>query len=42
MMNHIPGGCNVLYMDGHVQFIKYGTDSPVSKGMVQVLSANIQ
>jgi prepilin-type processing-associated H-X9-DG protein len=42
MMNHIPGGCNVLYMDGHVEFIKYGTDSPISKGMVQVLSANIQ
>jgi prepilin-type N-terminal cleavage/methylation domain-containing protein/prepilin-type processing-associated H-X9-DG protein len=21
--NHIPGGSNVLYMDGHVQFIKY-------------------
>jgi prepilin-type N-terminal cleavage/methylation domain-containing protein/prepilin-type processing-associated H-X9-DG protein len=42
MMNHIPGGCNVLYMDGHVEFAKYGTDSPVSKGMVQVLSGNIQ
>jgi len=21
--NHIPGGCNVLYMDGHVEFIKF-------------------
>jgi prepilin-type processing-associated H-X9-DG protein len=21
--NHIPGGANVLYMDGHVEFIKY-------------------
>jgi prepilin-type processing-associated H-X9-DG protein len=21
--NHIPGGCNVLYMDGHVEFVKY-------------------
>ncbi len=21
--NHVPGGCNILYMDGHVQFIKY-------------------
>ena len=21
--NHIPGGCNVLYMDGHVEFLKY-------------------
>lgn len=21
--NHIPGGSNILYMDGHVQFVKY-------------------
>ncbi|HPO13668.1 MAG TPA: DUF1559 domain-containing protein [Candidatus Hydrogenedentes bacterium] len=21
--NHVPGGCNVLFLDGHVQFIKY-------------------
>jgi prepilin-type N-terminal cleavage/methylation domain-containing protein/prepilin-type processing-associated H-X9-DG protein len=21
--NHVPGGCNVLYMDAHVQFVKY-------------------
>jgi len=29
--NHLPGGSNVLYMDGHVEFIKYG---PGSKGPV--------
>ena len=23
MYNHIPGGSNVLYMDGHVEFLKY-------------------
>jgi prepilin-type N-terminal cleavage/methylation domain-containing protein/prepilin-type processing-associated H-X9-DG protein len=28
--NHIPGGCNVLYMDGHVEFIRYPDDWPVS------------
>jgi prepilin-type processing-associated H-X9-DG protein len=22
--NHIPGGCNVLYLDGHVRFMRYG------------------
>ncbi len=23
--NHVPGGCNVLYMDGHVEFVKYAS-----------------
>jgi len=23
LFNHIPGGCNVLFMDGHVEFQKY-------------------
>jgi prepilin-type N-terminal cleavage/methylation domain-containing protein/prepilin-type processing-associated H-X9-DG protein len=31
--NHVPGGCNVLYMDGHVEFIKYPGEQPVSRGM---------
>jgi prepilin-type N-terminal cleavage/methylation domain-containing protein/prepilin-type processing-associated H-X9-DG protein len=30
-MNHIPGGGNVLYMDGHVEFIKYPGESPISR-----------
>jgi prepilin-type N-terminal cleavage/methylation domain-containing protein/prepilin-type processing-associated H-X9-DG protein len=24
--NHAPGGSNVLYMDGHVEFLRYGSD----------------
>ena len=28
--NHIPGGCNVLYLDGHVEFLKYPDTFPVS------------
>jgi prepilin-type N-terminal cleavage/methylation domain-containing protein/prepilin-type processing-associated H-X9-DG protein len=28
--NHIPGGANVLYMDGHVSFIKYPGKFPVT------------
>jgi prepilin-type N-terminal cleavage/methylation domain-containing protein/prepilin-type processing-associated H-X9-DG protein len=33
MFNHVPGGSNVLYMDGHVEFVKYGEKPPVtSKG----------
>ena len=27
--NHVPGGCNVLYMDGHVEFLRYNTEFPV-------------
>ena len=30
LMNHIPGGCNVLYMDGHVDFLRYPSETPVS------------
>jgi len=26
--SHVPGGGNVLYMDGHVQFLKYAKDGP--------------
>lgn len=29
--NHLPGGSNVLYLDGHVQFLKYPGEHPVSK-----------
>ena len=29
--NHIPGGCNVLYMDGHVEFLNYPSTFPVSR-----------
>jgi len=27
--NHIPGGCNVLYMDGHVEFIRKEQKMPL-------------
>ena len=34
--NHIPGGCNVLFLDGHVEFLKYqgltGNRFPVNQG----------
>jgi len=29
--NHVPGGANVLYMDGHVEFAKYPSAFPASK-----------
>ncbi|MCX5759447.1 MAG: DUF1559 domain-containing protein [Candidatus Hydrogenedentes bacterium] len=28
--NHVPGGGNVLYMDGHVAFVKYPSEFPMS------------
>ena len=31
--NHIPGGSNVLYMDGHVEFIRYPGKGPISQAM---------
>ncbi len=32
---HIPGGGNVLYMDGHVDFLKYPSESPFSRNFVR-------
>ncbi len=29
VFNHIPGGCNVLYQDGHVAFVPYRAALPV-------------
>ncbi len=46
--NHIPGGCNVLFLDGHVEFIKYiagdscsdaGAKSPVLPSMATIIGA---
>ena len=34
--NHIPGGANVLYMDGHVAFIQYERGAPASAGVARV------
>ena len=30
--NHVPGGCNVLYMDGHVEWVPYVAPSPGTNG----------
>jgi len=32
-MNHVPGGSNVLYLDGHVGFVRYPTAPPVARGI---------
>jgi len=35
--NHVPAGSNVLYMDGHVSFVRYPSAAPVNKGMALFL-----
>jgi len=37
--NHIPGGSNVLYMDGHVEFLRYPGKWPVSPLAAGVMGA---
>ncbi len=29
--NHVPGGSNVLYLDGHVDFLRFPSDFPVTR-----------
>jgi prepilin-type N-terminal cleavage/methylation domain-containing protein/prepilin-type processing-associated H-X9-DG protein len=29
LFNHVPGGSNVLYMDGHVEFVKFNQGYPI-------------
>ena len=44
--NHVPGGANVLYLDGHVRFVRYiaenpygsgGSTAPVNAGVASIL-----
>jgi prepilin-type processing-associated H-X9-DG protein len=37
--NHVPGGCNILFLDGHVEFIKYPGKAPVSKCVATMIGA---
>jgi len=39
--NHVPGGANVLYMDGHVVFTRYQQcgPAPVNGGVAQIVGA---
>jgi len=36
--NHVPGGSNVLYMDGHVKFEKYPGSFPVTRAFSALVS----
>jgi prepilin-type N-terminal cleavage/methylation domain-containing protein/prepilin-type processing-associated H-X9-DG protein len=35
--NHVPGGGNVLYMDGHVEFVKFPGQYPCSRAWAELL-----
>ena len=34
--NHVPGGANTLFLDGHVEFIKYPGDHPASRAFAVI------
>lgn len=36
--NHLPGGGAVLYMDGHVEFVKYQADFPICSTWIYFLT----
>jgi len=36
--NHVPGGSNVLYLDGHVDFKRYPSDFPVTRVFTTFIS----
>ena len=35
--SHVPGGCNVLYLDGHVEFVKYPGEWPINAEYIAVM-----
>ena len=39
--NHVPGGSNVLYMDGHVEFLKYPNKYPLSRTFMAVFELGL-
>jgi len=42
--NHVPGGSNVLYMDGHCEFVKFPgpANSPVSRAFASLVGGALQ
>jgi prepilin-type processing-associated H-X9-DG protein len=39
--NHVPGGCNMLFMDGHVEFLHYPGQRLVTPAMATLLGAMV-
>lgn len=42
VFNHVPGGCNVLYLDGHVEFVKYPGEAPVCRTVAVIDGAFLE
>ena len=40
--NHLPGGANCLFMDAHVQFIKYPGEHPITRAWVELIDIAMQ
>ncbi len=36
--NHVPGGANVLYMDGHVEFVRYPGEWPIARTFADIFT----
>jgi prepilin-type N-terminal cleavage/methylation domain-containing protein/prepilin-type processing-associated H-X9-DG protein len=39
LFNHIPGGCNVLYMDGHCDYVRFPGEAPATRTMAGLVGA---
>ena len=39
--NHVPGGSNILFLDGHVEFWKYPASYPLSKEFMAVFTLGL-
>ncbi len=39
--SHVPGGANTLYMDGHVEFLRYPSEFPCSRAWAVVANMDI-
>ena len=40
--SHVPAGGNVLYMDGHVEFIKYPGEFPMSQNFAEMAAVGME
>ena len=38
LFNHVPGGANVLYLDGHVKFLRYPGAPPVNAALAGIMN----